>query len=140
VSAAELVRRAAGGRIVWTPELEDALNAERQAGKTLDVLAAEFGIAKSVIKRHTLPLPAGTRRSGLPRPQQEPRVVAPPIPAHLGRPMLPCGCWRGHPCERAQALKLAYEAETFGTREWATKREQWVRHVSGEEARSGSGE
>lgn len=64
-------------------------------------------------------------------------MPSPPVPAHKGRPALPCGCRMGEPCPRYLALQAAYLGLPFGSREWAEAREAWNRHRSGEEARSG---
>jgi hypothetical protein len=128
--SSELVRRTGRGvsHIIWTPELVAALNAERQAGKTLRELSADYGISAAAIKTQVAKLPEGTHRRGLLlHPEQ--RESAPPIPPP---PTLACGCYRGHPCERARELAAAMGRERWGSREWAIARFAWIRHQAGE--------
>ena len=132
VDASGLVVRRSHGHIVWSPELVEALREGRRAGMSLEALALEYGIGQTAIKRHVDPAPADYRSTISHKADYSLVMRAPAVPPHMGRPALPCGCRRGEPCEVAQTLKLAYEAETFGTRSWATKRQEWVRHVSGE--------
>jgi len=124
-----LVHRNARGRVVWTPELVAHCSESFAAGESCRDIAGRLGVQPKSLARY---LPHGTWRQGN-WEREDDDLPLPPVPQ--GRPALPCGCRCGEPCQRAQALKLAYEAETFGTRAWATKRQEWLRHVSGDEAR-----
>ena len=131
--SSELVHRGPRNTIIWSPELLAALTAERAAGKPWQVIADNFGIALTRIRVHVGPVPNPENRVH-PHNAQGP-LSAPPIPAPR---RLPCGCYRGHPCERAQALRAAMDAEAWGTAAWEGARQGYFRHLSGEEAREGA--
>lgn len=122
MSAETSVERGPHGHVRWTPALLAAITEDREAGMSWESLEERYGIARSALRNRLqgVSVPSAAPSHAVHR--ETAMIAVPPTP------VLPCGCYRGHPCERARELAAAMGRERWGSREWAIARLAWIRH------------